>query len=609
MMCAVLCAVSAFFYAPMEVSAEEYENISLYDSDVVYDLELVSEENLDALSSDLSFSFTDTLGNWYFTVRRNDIGSFDLNDFFDLESNSYYSCYVTFTSDLNFSTDVYCYPSEHRLIFGDTRFDVLPQKAYLNEFGDSFSRSFTSKIYFDSDVAVGSVDCLLSVFCEENVSPLSYSDSINLNFYGLEKLSSAESGSYESGYNAGYSDGQTDGYNNGYSQGFLEGEESGFQAGQDSVDTDSYYDAGYEAGYSSGYNSGYSSGYSAGFNAGRNVNGTVSNTVLKGNGSGSASLTSGDFYVSSHAITDRELLYVGDSSSSTWFFDTVPDETDVVREFSYLLPLQTWGGIVNENCDGVTQGFSFNVIPSLLYNKASTNSAVYWDCFLEEAYIVFEGKKYYATIDYDNVSSYEVRFNFYSDLPENKFFAYDYTHSIHFKVRYSALVINDSGQTGHMYTGVMFYPNLTMSSSSTYDWFYKLHYNDDLTGSVIQDQTDKITGSLSDGFNDMTNGFNSSGGDAVNSDLSAGLNEYQTAEDSLWTTATTGLSDFTFFNIASVPAMVTGISFVTSTMTGWFNQAGGVSGVGIVLSILFSVMLVAMVLGLYRWYQSRGGKG
>lgn len=54
--------------------------------------------------------------------------------------------------------------------------------------------------------------------------------------------------------------------------------------------------------------------------------------------------------------------------------------------------------------------------------------------------------------------------------------------------------------------------------------------------------------------------------------------------------------------------MVTGISFVTATMTGWFNNAGGASGVGIVLSILFSVMLVAMVLGLYRWYQSKGGK-
>ena len=68
------------------------------------------------------------------------------------------------------------------------------------------------------------------------------------------------------------------------------------------------------------------------------------------------------------------------------------------------------------------------------------------------------------------------------------------------------------------------------------------------------------------------------------------------------------MKDFTFFDISSVPAMVTGMSFVGSIMSGWFTQAGGASGVGIVLSILFSIMLVAMVLGLYRWYQSKGGK-
>ena len=88
--------------------------------------------------------------------------------------------------------------------------------------------------------------------------------------------------------------------------------------------------------------------------------------------------------------------------------------------------------------------------------------------------------------------------------------------------------------------------------------------------------------------------------------MSSGLNEYQTAEDSLWSTATTGMKDFAFFDIESVPAMVTGMSFITSIMGKWFNEAGGVSGVGIVLSILFSVMLVSMVLGLYRLYQSAG---
>ena len=104
----------------------------------------------------------------------------------------------------------------------------------------------------------------------------------------------------------------------------------------------------------------------------------------------------------------------------------------------------------------------------------------------------------------------------------------------------------------------------------------------------------------------LTNGYDDSKGNTVNSELSTGLNDYETAENSLFATATTGMKDFTFFDFESVPAMLTAVTFITSIMGSWFEQAGGASGVGIVLSILFSVMLVSMVLGLYRLYQSAG---
>lgn len=122
------------------------------------------------------------------------------------------------------------------------------------------------------------------------------------------------------------------------------------------------------------------------------------------------------------------------------------------------------------------------------------------------------------------------------------------------------------------------------------------------------DISQKTQDDMNTGFSDVMNSFDKSQGNAVNSDLADGLDDYQSEEGSLWVTATTGLKDFVFFDFKSIPAMLTGISFVTTIMTKWFNEAGGASGVGIVLSILFSVMLVAMVLGLYRWYQSRGGK-
>lgn len=49
------------------------------------------------------------------------------------------------------------------------------------------------------------------------------------------------------------------------------------------------------------------------------------------------------------------------------------------------------------------------------------------------------------------------------------------------------------------------------------------------------------------------------------------------------------------------------MSFVTSMMTSVFVSMGGETGpVGIVLSVLFSVMIVSLAIGLYRFYVSKG---
>lgn len=108
------------------------------------------------------------------------------------------------------------------------------------------------------------------------------------------------------------------------------------------------------------------------------------------------------------------------------------------------------------------------------------------------------------------------------------------------------------------------------------------------------------------GFNDVMNGFDSSSGNQSHSKFENGVAEYESAEGSLFSSAQSGMDGYTFFDFSSIPAMLTGLTFVTSIMTSIFNSMGGASGAGIVLSVLFSVMLVAMAIGLYRYFVSSG---
>lgn len=116
--------------------------------------------------------------------------------------------------------------------------------------------------------------------------------------------------------------------------------------------------------------------------------------------------------------------------------------------------------------------------------------------------------------------------------------------------------------------------------------------------------SDKDT--VAKGFNDVMNGFDSSSGNQSHSKFENGVAEYESAEGSLFSSAQSGMDGYTFFDFSSIPAMLTGLTFVTSIMTSIFNSMGGASGAGIVLSVLFSVMLVAMSIGLYRYFVSSG---
>lgn len=125
-------------------------------------------------------------------------------------------------------------------------------------------------------------------------------------------------------------------------------------------------------------------------------------------------------------------------------------------------------------------------------------------------------------------------------------------------------------------------------------------------GSTIKDNTDKLVQGQNETNNkldNITNGYDSSSGDSASGKLDGSASDFEQAEGSIFDSAQGHLKDFEFFDFNSIPAVVTGLSFVTSSMTAVFDAMGGLSGAGIVLSVLFAVMFLSIVIGLYRYFK------
>lgn len=121
--------------------------------------------------------------------------------------------------------------------------------------------------------------------------------------------------------------------------------------------------------------------------------------------------------------------------------------------------------------------------------------------------------------------------------------------------------------------------------------------------SSINDSAAEITDNMQAQTDTITNGYNSSSGDSMNNEFSSSVGSYSDASDNLFNTATSGLDSFGFANINAYSSVVTSLSFVQTVMASMFTAVGGESGpYGIVLSILFSVVLVSLLVGIYRYY-------
>lgn len=110
-------------------------------------------------------------------------------------------------------------------------------------------------------------------------------------------------------------------------------------------------------------------------------------------------------------------------------------------------------------------------------------------------------------------------------------------------------------------------------------------------------------GDLENNVKDLVDGYNDSTGNQVSSDFESGVNDYDQAEDNLFNTSTGALQGFEFFDFGSFSAVTSGLSFCSSLLTSIYENFGGINGIGIVISVLFSVLFMAIVIGLFRYYK------
>lgn len=123
----------------------------------------------------------------------------------------------------------------------------------------------------------------------------------------------------------------------------------------------------------------------------------------------------------------------------------------------------------------------------------------------------------------------------------------------------------------------------------------------------VQDASLSVrTGYAQGSDRDIVDGYDASSGNASQSKLDTSLSGQEAKEDSLFTSASDNLSKFTLTDLSSMPKVVAGLAFVSSTMTSIFEALGGVNGAGIVLSVGCSILFVSFCIGAYKFYS--GGK-
>lgn len=109
---------------------------------------------------------------------------------------------------------------------------------------------------------------------------------------------------------------------------------------------------------------------------------------------------------------------------------------------------------------------------------------------------------------------------------------------------------------------------------------------------------------IGDNVKSIESGYDASSGNASQSKLDTSLSQSEAKQDSLFTSASDTLSAFSLSDISTMPKVVAGLSFVSSTMTSIYNALGGINGAGIVLAVGCSILFVSLSVGAYKFYSS-----
>lgn len=431
------------------------------------------------------------------------------------------------------------------LIVGNT-YDVINANAI--SLMDNYSTSVNRTYYLTGEFLMASRTAVVrGVVTNSKSAVLSLDFNFNIHVNSISEVSNASSDDYRNGYNAGFSDGESVGYGDGYSD--------GFSNGLSSVDTDSFFNNGYQAGvdsvdtdsfYDAGYQAGYDAAYTSGYDTGYDTGYQSAMSRIDGWGADSS-----EYPLFIYGDYDKSIVYEWAVSDS---FGNRGDYEKSYKCIFYELNVNPTH----------TYRIDFSLDSSSIYvcSDAGYGDCELWLCVGSSRFPLHQWTSSQLTSCYvpgDCMST----------------------------TMYLTCRFNDVYDTSSIASAL----RLTLYNCNFE--FYDCGPSGD-TQNHIANQTDQLV-----------NGFNDSQGSSVNDSFTSHVNDYNTAEDSLFTSAKTGLNNFQMFDLASVPAVVTGLSFVTSTMTSWFYSAGGADGVGIVLSVLFTVMIVAMALGLYKFYQGK----
>lgn len=458
---------------------------------------------------------------------------------------------------------------------------------------------------------------------------------VELKIQSVEMLTQSETEIYQSAYSNGFSDGEIQGYSDGksygfnvgydagydeaydlaYGQGVQDGQNSvdtesyfnsGFSAGVDSVDTDSFYNAGYQAGLSSGYQHSYDEGYNAGLRIGyEQAFEDVRNETL--NDLQSTGSTAGESFSVVHNLDiNRNGLRFKDANT------TLPSIFERVFDNEYVL----FGAEIIEfeySNDEIVFDFDYETDDFLnaysyfytgQYKLFTADPAAY-------AYKI-DVKLSNTHYTSNNVLWARNTVGTWSDIMCGKSeLGIGFTDGS--LGNFSYFITTDNVPVD-IYSAVLMYYTNTSDEYASYDLASKLTFNitpysrnEYAAMMANQDKNfDELKQSISSEFDDLKNGFDSSAGDNSVNSLNDSLTEFDELQDSIFSTSMESIKSFSFFDFNSIPAMHTGITFVTSIMTSIYLKMGGDSGAGIVLSVLFTVMLVVMFLGLINFIKKKG---